>query len=58
MYLGMGLTTGLALEALDELPLRESVIRNLCTVMAGAKPIQLPIDIESETTNITSYTFS
>ena len=58
MYLGMGLTTGLALEALDELPLMVRVIRNLCTVMSGAKPIELPIEIQSEATNIRSYSFS
>ena len=58
MYLGMGLTTGLALEALDELPLMVRVIRNLCTVMAGAEPISLPVEIQSEATNIRSYGFS
>lgn len=58
MYRGMDLTTGLALENLDELPHMVRVIRNLCTVMAGAKPIELPIEIESEATNIRSYGFS
>ena len=36
------------------------VVQNLCTIMAGAKPVSLPIEIEieSEATNITSYRFS
>jgi len=58
VYQLYGLTTGLALEALDELPLMVRVIRNLCTIMAGAEPVSLPIEIQSEATNITSYDFS
>ena len=58
MYLGTGVTTGLALEALDELPLMVGVIRNLCTIMAGAEPVSLPIEIRSEATNIRNYSFS
>ena len=33
-------------------------IQNLCTVMAGAKPVSVPIEIQSEATNIKSYSFS
>ena len=33
------------------------VIQNLCTSMAGAKPVNLPIEIESEAKNIRSYSF-
>ncbi|MBU4493013.1 MAG: family 1 glycosylhydrolase [Nanoarchaeota archaeon] len=58
MNLGMDFTTGLALESLEELPLMVGAIRNLCTAMAGAKPIELPIEIQSEATNIKSYSFS
>ena len=58
MYLGMGLTTGLALEALDELPLMVRVIRNLGTIMAGAEPVSLPIEIQSEAKNMKCYGFS
>lgn len=58
MYLGMSLTTGLALEAISELPLRERVIRTLCTVMAGAESVSLHVEIQSEATNIRSYGFS
>lgn len=35
-----------------------NTIRNLATVMAGNKPIDLPIEIQSEATNIKSYSFS
>ncbi len=56
--LGLDLNTGLALESLEELPLMVKTIRNLCTVMAGAKPITLSIEIESEATNISNYCFS
>ena len=34
------------------------VIRNLCTLMAGAEPVGLQVEIQSEATNIMSYTFS
>ena len=33
-------------------------IQNLRTVMSGAEPVSLPIEIQSEATNISSYTFS
>ena len=33
-------------------------MRNLNTVMAGASPITVPVEIESEATNIASYGFS
>lgn len=35
-----------------------SIIRNLCTVMAGAEPMTLPVQIQSTVTNTVSYTFS
>ncbi len=31
---------------------------NLCTVMAGVEPVDLPIEIQSTATNIVSYTFT
>ena len=34
------------------------VIPNLCTVMEGNSPIDLPVEIQSEATNIKSYSFS
>ncbi|MFH1907401.1 MAG: right-handed parallel beta-helix repeat-containing protein [Chloroflexota bacterium] len=33
-------------------------IQNLCTVMAGAEPASLSVEIQSEATNIMSYSFS
>ncbi len=59
MHLGMGLTTGLAgFEALDELPLMLRVIRNLCTLMSGAKPSVVSMSMQSSATNIRTYGFS
>jgi len=58
MYLGMNLATGLALENLEALPLMVRVIRNLSTIMAGAEPTSLPLEIQSEATNIRNYSFS
>ncbi len=57
--LGLGLTVGLCeMEPGNyDLP-KMRIVQNLATVMAGAKPIDLPIEIESEATNIRSYTFS
>ncbi|HTY22759.1 MAG TPA: hypothetical protein VMC85_06495, partial [Desulfomonilaceae bacterium] len=40
------------------IPRTNSVIRNLCTIMAGVQPIELPIVIESEAGNIKHYGFS
>ncbi len=56
--LGMDLTAGLALEMLEKLPLMVKVIQNLSTIMAGATPESLPVEIQSEASNITSYSFS
>jgi len=56
--LGMGLTSGLALESLDELPLTLNVIKNLSTLMAGAAPENLNVDISSNMQNIVMYSFS
>ena len=58
MNLGMGLTTGVALGSQEKLPLIMGAIHNLATIMAGAEPIDLPIEIQSEATNIKSYTFT
>ena len=57
MHLGMDVSVGLAGISLER-PHFYSTVQNLCTIMAGAKPIDLPIEIESEATNIRSYTFS
>ena len=57
MHLGMDVTVGLA-GISSSRTVSFPTIRNLCTVMAGAEPISLPIEIQSEATNIRSYSFS
>src|SRR3989304_5123133 len=52
-HLGLNVTTGVAF-----VDAAESVIRGLCTVMAGAQPIDLPIVIESAAANIKYYGFT
>ncbi len=54
--LGMNGTTGLA-ENLENPP-KMSVITGLCTIMAGTEPVSVPIETQSEATNIKSYSFS
>jgi parallel beta-helix repeat protein len=39
-------------------PLIFDTVQNLCTIMAGNKPISLPVTIQSEATNIKTYGFS
>lgn len=56
--LGMDLNTGLALESIEEQPLMVRAIQNLCTIMAGARPISMQIEIKSKETNIKNYNFS
>ena len=34
------------------------MIRNLCTILDGTHSVNLPLEIQSEATNIASYTFS
>ena len=57
MHLGMDVTVGLAGISSSRL-VSFPTIRNLCTVMAGAEPVDLPIEIQSEAENIRSYSFS
>ena len=56
-HLGMDIKVG-ACANWAGLEVIRSTVRNLCTIMAGAKPISLPLEIRSEATNIRSYTFS
>lgn len=56
MHLGMDVAAGII--SWGNNPTEESVVRNLCTIMAGAEPTSLAIEIQSEATNIISYTFS
>jgi hypothetical protein len=58
MNLGMGFKTGLALENIDQLPYLSAVIRNLSTVLAGAQPQNISVEIRSGAKNIKSYSFA
>jgi len=57
--LGLNLTVGLCeMEPGNyDLP-KMRLVRNIATVMAGAKPIILPMEVQSEASNIVSYGFS
>ena len=50
MHLGMDVGIGIGADYL--------ITPNLCTVMAGVEPVDLPIEIQSTATNIVSYTFT
>lgn len=54
MVLGMNCTAGFAASNDRQI----SVSQNLATVMAGANPVDLPIEIQSEATNMRNYNFS
>jgi hypothetical protein len=51
MHLGMDIATSVNRGA-------GNTLRNLCTVMAGALPAPLPMQIQTTVTNTVSYTFS
>ncbi|MBA7493014.1 hypothetical protein ES702_03569 [subsurface metagenome] len=55
MNLGMNITVT-ALVSPDR-P-RNMIVKNLCTIMAGAEPFNMSSEIESEATNIRNYSFS
>ena len=57
MHLGMDIKTGLALENIDQLTSLSMVIKNLSTVLAGAKPENISTEIQSEATNIKIFGF-
>jgi hypothetical protein len=57
--LAMGFVVTPGMVHLDQPDLPKSrAIRNLCTVMSGAEPASLPVEIESDAENIKSYAFS
>lgn len=58
MNLGMDVWAGIAGELYDTIPPVARVVQNLSTVMAGAGPVSLSLEIQSEATNIMSYAFS
>ncbi len=55
--LGMDVTVGVG-GISSVRPIHYSTVQNLCTIMAGTEPLDLPAEIESEATNIRSYSFS
>jgi len=57
LNLGMDITIGVGGSGPDR-KISFSTIRNLSTIMAGAKPISLPMEIQSDATNMASYAFS
>jgi hypothetical protein len=58
MHLGLDVYAGLALVPDDTRPISYSVIRALATVMAGEQPAELPVRIESSSSNIKYYGFT
>jgi len=58
MNLGMGLWTGIGGERYDTIPPIVMVVRNLSNTMAGANPISMPTEIQSESNNLVSYVFT
>jgi parallel beta-helix repeat protein len=58
MHLGMDVGVGIGLEYYYQMPSTVNVIRFLSTIMAGARPGSVPIQVQSTATNIVSYTFS
>ncbi len=57
-YLGRGILMHLGMDVGVGAPDDNSVVRNLCTIMAGAEPVDMPVEIQSEATNIVTYGFS
>jgi parallel beta-helix repeat protein len=56
LNLGMDITVGIGGTS-PRRGISFSTVRNLCTIMAGAKPVSLPVEIQSEATDIVSYGF-
>ena len=57
MHLGMDVTVSQHGHDPDQVQLFRT-IQNLCTIMAGAEPARLSVEIESDAENIMSYAFS
>jgi hypothetical protein len=57
-YVGRGIVMHRGMDIGVGLDDENDVVRVLCTVMAGAEPVDLPIEIQSTAENIASYTFS
>ena len=60
MHLGMdvSVTNGATPNGFPSRRYADFAIKNLCTIMAGAKATNLPVEIETEATNLRSYSFS
>lgn len=56
MHLGMDFMTGIAQS--EHVRPTARVVQNLCTVMAGNKPANLPLDVHGGVERLTTYTFS
>jgi hypothetical protein len=56
MHLGMDVKAGII--SWGNNPTEENLTRNLCTILAGTHSVYLPIEIQSEASNIASYAFS
>lgn len=57
MHRGLGLWAGIAGEAYDTIAPIVRSVRNLSTILDGAEPEALAVEIESEATNVLSYGF-
>ncbi len=56
MHLGMDVTVGLA--GMSKIyPVTFPAVRNLCTVMAGAQSVEIPLEVESEASPLSVYGF-
>jgi len=58
IHLGLDVAPGLALPPDDDMPRSYSVVRTLCTIMAGAQAADVPVMIENEAGNIAYYGFA
>ncbi|MCJ7648062.1 MAG: hypothetical protein MUP85_05575, partial [Candidatus Lokiarchaeota archaeon] len=58
LNLGMNVRANVSLEALDELPYITDTVRNISTVIAGATPIDLQLEIRNEVDKIVNFNFS
>jgi hypothetical protein len=54
----LGLDVGVGINGFDPDRRPYQTVRNLNTVMAGHNPIEIPVEIESEATNLMSFGFS
>jgi hypothetical protein len=58
MHLGMDIAAGVAGEGYDQIAPIVHIVRNLNTVMAGARTQSVPVQVQSTATHLVSYTFA